>query len=262
MPFDFLDASIGTLMNAVPDDMYKEAQQSFIDEQWDNTSAKTPENGGEILEQAGIGSSEYQSIEAWVKPTVADTSTGFKDTKDFLKLIFKDINKKSIRGLYYQFDNNWWLVHSYNEFTGLPQDVGIRRCNNALRIMDGDKVFSAPCIVEYNMQSPSARVSSYLLTPNNHAIVMVQGNVDTLRLFKLNTRYILGGRPFKLWAYQNTLNPNNDMNYDTLLYLDLYLDEIHDGDDLENQLADNSSVDFSSDNSTQMQENIDKLNGR
>ena len=34
---------------------------------------------------------------------------------------------------------------------------------------------------------------------------MVQGNEDVYRLFKLNTRYILGGRPFKLLSYQNAI---------------------------------------------------------
>ena len=66
---------------------------------------------------------------------------------------------------------------------------------------------------------------------------MVQGNVNTLRLFKTNTRYVLGGRPFKLYGYQNALNLNLTTNYDTLLYLDLYLDELHDGDDLVNGVA-------------------------
>ena len=73
---------------------------------------------------------------------------------------------------------------------------------------------------------------------------MVQGNADTLRLFKTNTRYILGGRVFKLYAYQNALNLNLDIDYDTLLYLDLYLDELHDGDDLVNGVAYNGDYNY------------------
>lgn len=264
MPFDFFESASDTIMNATPNDFYRANQQAFQDEEWTNTSAKTPENGGEILEQQGIGSAEYRAIEAWVKPTVADTSTGLKDTKDFMKLIFRSIDKTSERGLYYKFDNSWWIVHAYTQFAGLPQDVAIRRCNNSLRIIDPatGKVFSAPCVVDYDMQSPNARVTRYLLTPNNHATVMVQGNADTLRLFKLNTRYILGGRPFKLWAYQNALNPNLSTDYDTLLYLDLYLDEEHDGDDIANQLADNSSMDYSGDDDlNKILDNAGKLGG-
>ncbi len=262
MPYNFFNAVNDSIMNPAPNDLYRANAQEFINEQWDNTSAKTPENGGKILEQAEIGSNEYNCIEAWVRPTVAETSTGLKNSGDYIKLIFRNINKRSIRGLYYQFDNNYWIVHDYNEFAGLPQDVGIRRCNNFLRIMDYENnvVFSAPCVVDYNMQAPNARISSYVITPNNHAVVMVQGNVNTIRLFKLNTRYILNGRPFKLFAYQNAINSSLGVGYDTLLYLDLYLDEEHSGDDIENQLADNENIDYSSDDEQKMLENAEKLN--
>ena len=63
------------------------------------------------------------------------------------------------------------------------------------------------------------------------------------RLFKLNTRYILGGRPFKLLSYQNAINAYG-IDKPTLLTLELYLDEAHAGDDIANQLADNSSIDY------------------
>lgn len=166
-----------------------------------------------------------------------------KDPRDYLSFVFRDINHKTTRGLLYSFDNNYWMVHDSGEFDGLPHCCGVRRCNNSMRIKDGDSILSIPCIVDYDMASPSAQVSTYIITPNNHAVVMVQGNADTLRLFKINTRYILGGRPFKLLSYQNAIN-SADIPTPTLLYLDLYLDEAHSGDDIENQLADNSSIDY------------------
>ena len=52
-----------------PNDYYRDLTQEYINSQWDNTSAKTPENGGELLEQNGIGSNEYNPVEAWVAPT-------------------------------------------------------------------------------------------------------------------------------------------------------------------------------------------------
>lgn len=228
-----------------PNNYYRDLTQEYINSQWDNTSAKTPENGGALLEQNGIGSNEYNPVEAWLAPTVATTSTGQKDTIDFLQLIFRDIDHFVVRGLYYKFDSNVWIVHDSGKFDGLPRGVGVRRCNNVMRIKDevNDAIFSAPCVVDYDMQSPSAQVSTPIITPNNHAVVMVQGNEDVYRLFKLNTRYILGGRPFKLLAYQNAINAYGD-NKPTLLILELYLDEAHAGDDIENQLADNSSSDY------------------
>lgn len=115
-----------------------------------------------------------------------------------------------------------------------------------MRIVDPENgsIFSIPCVIDYDMTSPSQQVSSYIITPNNHATVMVQGNQDTLRLFKLNTRYIFGGRPFKLLAYQNALIDDSIATTPTLLYLDLYLDEIHNKDDIENSIAYNGEYSY------------------
>ena len=241
MPIEY-----STIGGATPNDYYRDLAQNFINQSWDNTAAKTPENGGEIKEQAGIGSDEYKIIDAWVKTTVGDVTTGMRDSGDFLKIYFRDIDHVGVRGLYYQFYNSWWICNEFGHFSGIAQDCGLRRCNNVLKIVDPENssVFSAPCVVDYDMSSPSVQVSKYILTPNNHATVMVQGNIDTLRLFKINTRYVLGGRPFKLYGYQNALNLNLTTDYDTLLYLDLYLDEIHDGDDLINGVAYNGDYNY------------------
>lgn len=241
MPIEY-----STIGGATPNDYYRDLAQSFINQSWTNNVAKTPENGGEIKEQAGIGSDEYKIIDAWVKTTVGDVTIGMRDSGDFLKIYFRDIDHEVFRGLYYQFYNSWWICNEFGHFSGIAQDCGLRRCNNVLKIVDPENgsVFSAPCVVDYDMSSPSVQVSRYILTPNNHATVMVQGNVDTLRLFKTNTRYVLGGRPFKLYGYQNALNLNLTTDYDTLLYLDLYLDEIHDGDDLVNGVAYNGDYSY------------------
>lgn len=229
-----------------PNDYYCGLAQAFINASWENTAAKTPENGGEIFEQDEIGSKDYHKIDAWVKTTVGDVTSGLRNSGDFLKVYFRDIEHIVPRGLYYKFFNSWWICNDFGHFSGIAQDCGLRRCNNALKIIDPENgsVFGVPCVVDYDMSSPSNQVSRYIITPNNHATVMVQGNDDTLRLFKTNTRYILGGRAFKLYAYQNALNLNLDTNYDTLLYLDLYLDELHDGDDLVNGVAYNGDYNY------------------
>lgn len=240
---NYVDAGVGI----TTDSAYRDLTQAFIDQQWDNTSAKTPENGGVLTEQSGFGSDVYNEIEAWLSPIVADTSTGLKYPEDFLKLIFKDIDHTVQRGLMYQYNNEHWIAYSYASFDGLPQSVGIRRCNNNLRIIDPNNgsIFSIPCVVDYDMLAPTPQVSRYIITPNSHAVVMVQGNYDTRRLFKLNTRYILGGRPFKLYAYQNAINYSSTDDGTTLLYLDLYLDEVHAKDNIENQIAYNGDYDYS-----------------
>lgn len=241
MPIEY-----STIGGATPNDYYRDLAQSFINQSWTNNVAKTPENGGEIKEQTEIGSDEYKIIDAWVKTTVGDVTTGMRDSGDFIKIYFRDIDHVGVRGLYYQFYNSWWICNEFGHFSGIAQDCGLRRCNNVLKIVEPENgsVFSVPCVVDYDMSSPSAQVSRYIITPNNHATVMVQGNVNTLRLFKTNTRYVLSGRPFKLYGYQNALNLNLTTDYDTLLYLDLYLDEIHDGDDLINGVAYNGDYNY------------------
>ena len=242
MALRFFNNIIANKIDTIPNTIYRDLQQEFINMQWDNTTALYT-----VQEEEEIGSSIYNDLEVWLVPTVSDTSTGLKDVRDFNKLIFKDINHKVTRGLMYQFDNCYWIVHSYSEYDGVVQDCGIRRCNNVLKIIDplNGGVFSIPCVVDYDMAASTVKVTKYILTPNNHAVIMVQGNEDTLRLFKTNTRYMLSGRPFKLYGYQNAVGYDMDNPYSTLLYLDLYLDEFRDGDNLEEGIAENGKYNYS-----------------
>lgn len=240
LPYFENDLSSGYLQD--PNNYFRGLQQAAIDGLFDCTSAKHT-----IQEQDGIGSTTYHNIDVWLDYVVGTTSTGFKNGIDFTKLMFQSIDHETIQGLYYIFDDNYHLGYFTNIYDGLEKTFAVRKCNNAMKIVDpkNGAVFSIPCVIEYDMTSPSQQVTSYVITPNNHASVMVQGNEDTLRLFKLNTRYIFNGRPFKLLAYQNALYYDLNHQYPTLLYLDLYLDEIHDKDDIENSVAYNGEYDYS-----------------
>lgn len=224
-----------------PNDYFRDLQQAAIDNLFDCTSARYT-----VQEQDAIGASNYHDIDVWLDYIVGTTSSGVKNGNDFTQLMFQDIDHETIQGLYYIFDNNYHISYFYNKYDGLEKALAVRRCNNAMRIVDPENgsIFSIPCVIDYDMTSPSQQVSSYIITPNNHAVVMVQGNEDTLRLFKLNTRYMFNGRPFKLLAYQNALLQDLLNQKPTLLYLDLYLDEIHDKDDIENGLAYNGEYDY------------------
>lgn len=239
LPFYENGIKYGTITS--PNDKIRDLQQASIDSLWDCTSAMYT-----IQQQSDFGSDVYTDIEVWIDYVVGLGSRGTTNGDDFRQLLFRDINYQVKRGLYYQFDDNYWITYFSDEYSSLSKDAGVRRCNNVMRIVDPENgsIFSIPCVIDYDMTSPSQQVSTYIITPNNHATVMVQGNVDTLRLFKLNTRYIFGGRPFKLLAYQNALIDQSIAPTPTLLYLDLYLDEIHAEDDIENQLADNGSYQY------------------
>lgn len=222
-----------------PNMEYREMLQSYVNDQWDNTTALQ-----NLEEQNEIGSNEYSVVEAMIANLTDLTSTGLKTSQDFMRVFFRDFGHKIIRGRYYKFNSNYWIIDDVSIYEGVAPLIVLRKCNNSLRMVDpkNGNVFSAPCVVDYDMTSPMAQISRYVITPNNHATIIVQANADTMRLFKLNTRFILGGRPFKLLSYQNTLLDNLDNQVPTIMYLDLYLDELHSGDDLENRVADNGSV--------------------
>ena len=183
-----------------------------------------------------------------------------KNGEDYRQLVFKEIDKPCLRGIYYQFENNWWITDFVNPSQGLVSDIVVRRCNNVLRMIDPDNgsIFTIPCVIDYDMTSPNVQVSSHIITPNNHAIVFVQANEDTMRLFKLNTRFLLGGRPFKLNAFQNALLQETLNSAPTVLYLDLYLDELHAKDNQEQQIAYNGDFVY---NITIDSNNLELANG-
>lgn len=241
MAFTFFENGLANGAIQTPNDYFRDQQQAAIDQNWDCTSAKYT-----IKQQEDFGSKVYNDIEVWIDYVVGLGSRGTTNGDDFRQLIFRDIDYQVKRGLYYYFDDNYWIVYFNDDCSSLSKDAGVRRCNNVMRIVDPENgsIFSIPCVIDYDMTSPSQQVSSYIITPNNHAVVMVQGNADTLRLFKLNTRYMFGGRPFKLLAYQNALIDNSISSTPTLLYLDLYLDELHANDSIENQLADNGQYQY------------------
>ena len=228
-------------MNPQPNEGYRELQQAVQDDQWENTSARFT-----ILEQDGIGSSVYNEVEAWLNYVVGQGSTGMKNGEDFVQLAFRSIEHPRIRGRYYKFDNNIWLTYFTDEHDSLSRTVAVRRCNNARRWINPDNgaVETVPCVVDYDMSSPAIQVTQSILTPNNHAVVMIQGNDLTNAQLKTNMRFILGGRPFKLYGYQNSLLEDLTATESTLLYLDLYLDEIQANDDLARSIAFNGHFNY------------------
>lgn len=234
MPLDFYGERVDTSVGCMPNQYYREMEQAHIDHNWDNTSAKV-----EVNEEVSLGSFQFSPVEVWMDYVVGMTSTGLKNGDDFRKLLFRDIDHPIVRGRYYQFEDNYWIGDFTDEKSGLAKSMSVRRCNNYLRIIDPEngKINVMPCVVDYDMTSPSVNITQSIITPNNHAIVMVQGNATTYRLYKTNKRFILGGRPFKLNAFQNAIEPTMSDKIPTLLYLDLYLDEIHSQDDIVGGIA-------------------------
>lgn len=228
-------------MCMTPNDAYRGTQQAFIDDQWENTAVETV-----VEEQDYIGADTFHKIHVWMSKVIGTTTTFMKNGTDYRSLMYKELDYFPERGTYFKYDNNYWISDFVNPSDGVVGNNTIRRCTNFLRIVDPENgsIFTAPCVLDYDMTSPSVQVSNTIITPNNHAIVIVQANSDTMRLFTYNKRFIIGGRAFKLTAYQNALMANVEGKEPTILYLDLSLDELHDGDDLVNQVANNGTYDY------------------
>ena len=228
-------------MCMAPNDAYRGTQQAFIDDQWENTAVETV-----VEEQDYIGADTFHKIHVWMSKVIGTTTTFMKNGTDYRSLMYKELDYFPERGTYFKYDNNYWISDFVNPSDGVVGGNTIRRCTNFLRIVDPENgsIFTAPCVLDYDMTSPSVQVSNAIITPNNHAIVIVQANSDTMRLFTYNKRFIIGGRAFKLIAYQNALMANVEDKEPTILYLDLSLDELHDGDDLVNQVANNGVYDY------------------
>ena len=246
MSLGFFKNIVDNSISQQPHEYYNDLEQAFIHDQWDNTNVRLSILEQDMDEQNEFPTFTFHETEAWQNYVVGQTSTGMKNGSDFCQLTFESLQHPCIRGRYYKFEDNYWIGDFTDAHDGTVRGMTVRRCNNFMRIIDpqNGSIFSVPCVIDYDMSSPSVQVSHYIITPNNHATVMVQANPDTLRLFKINSRFILGGRPFKLYAYQNAILDDLGSPMPTLLYLDLYLDEIHAHDDLVNQLADNGEYDY------------------
>lgn len=69
----FFNNIVDNEIDTNPNKIYRDLQQEFINIQWDNTSALYT-----VQEQEDIGINDYNDLDVWLVPTVADTSTGLK----------------------------------------------------------------------------------------------------------------------------------------------------------------------------------------
>lgn len=230
-----------------PNSKYRNDIQALVNSQWDNTTVQY-----DVGEETEIGSFEFNPIAVYINHVVEETSTGRKNGDDFRKLIFKDIiqengsSDRNTRGLLYQFDDNFWITTFTDNYNSVSEAVVVRRCNNLAKYVDentGD-IISIPCILDYTPTSPSPKYMEDIVTPDNHVVMIVQGNKETIK-WKQNKRFIFNGRPFKITGYNNYMQ-NSYIDQDTtILYIDLYLDEIQPSDDIENNVANRYEHTFS-----------------
>lgn len=231
-----------------PNIWYREIEQAFIDANWDNTTTLRTIQEQDIKDNQTDYYEDFtfSEIDAWVNSVVGQSSTGSKTGRDFVQLIFQDINHPKLEGRYYIVEGQYYISYFDNRVIDLDANLSVRRCNSWMKIVDPENgsIYQIPCVVDYDMSAPSNKVTNDIITPNNHAVVKVQQNAKTDRLFTTNKRFIFGGRPFKITGMQNATNQFINNPVSSLMEIDLFLDEIWDKDNLFDGVADNGTYDY------------------
>lgn len=225
-----------------PNQQWREEQQAFIDEMFDNSTVMR----NDVFEEGYPFDFNFvNNPECWVG-TVLDVTTGIvKDSDDYRSLYFKNINNESGRGRYFKWADNYWIV--YETTTHELETIStcnIRRCNNWLKwLTDKGEVIQYPCVLEGELTSANAQVAKTITQANSHINVIVQGNKDTLSLVK-NSRVMFNHSVYKFYAINNYMQVDYIDDNTPLLFMDFYLDMEIDEDNVAENLADDLRKDF------------------
>lgn len=223
-----------------PNDAWRNLQQATITSLFEDTTIKRT-----ILEEKVPFNQEYQEIEAWVGTVTDSTTNTEKDSNDYRSLYFEDCTHDVGRGLYYQYDNNYWLVYDSSTDLESISNVKIRRCNNRLKWIDKNsgELLDYPCIIEYTLSATQPNVTADITTIGGRVSIIVQGNEKT-RKIKKNTRFIFGEQAYKFNNWNNYMMSDYDAKTATLLFMDFTVDNVQPTDDLENGIADSTEYKY------------------
>ena len=117
LPFEWYEIAIRNgLSTNNPDSWYRNLEQAFIDANWDNTTSlrTIKEQDIQINQYDYYEYFTFSDIEAWLATVVGQTSTGSKTGRDFIKLIFRDINHIKLEGRYYIINDEYYLSYFDN----------------------------------------------------------------------------------------------------------------------------------------------------
>ena len=108
-----------------------------------------------------------------------------KNSDDYRSLYFKNLDHDAPRGRYYKWNDNYWLVYETSTDLETISTCNIRRCNNWLKwITSKGEVLQYPCVIEGTLSSANAQVAKTITQANSHIDIIVQGNKDTLEIYK------------------------------------------------------------------------------
>lgn len=241
MPFPFMSSSINSGMSTDADTYWRNLQQGMQDTAWDNTTQRQA-----VYEETYNGTGVFDPVDAWATPIVGISGTNYyKYPDNSMKFLFRSVNHDTQVGRYYEYGTREdgspqkWIAYFVGHEHNVQKYIAAAYCDNVLRMVDSadrTRVIEYPCHINNEATAGSPTITSYVITPNNKLNVVVQSNLETRANFKLNTRFIISDRCFKIVAMQNAHNEWFS-NKSGILYLSLALDEIHDKDDFVNGIA-------------------------
>ena len=242
MPYTYKYVPSGSAIDWTAKESYRNLLQEDLNQMFYEAS-----NVYEIEEETVFGSGVYQKVDVRVNGVV-DTQTGERQSDDFRKLTFKEIDHSVDLGRQYKFSENTWIAITVDKIGTFSTSTNIRRCNNTLRWIDTQGAYhSLPCSIGYLIKENRdySTAGSQMVVPSGMIEVLIQGNPET-RTLKPNQRFLFGSQG--QWvAYRiegggfNNFNNTETLNNNSagLMRLSLAVDFINEEtDDLVNGVAD------------------------
>lgn len=230
------------LQNAkTPNQDWRNLQQEFVSEMFENTTILRTD----LYEEGLPFDFDFKSNpECWVG-TVIDVTTGLtKSADDYRSLYFKNLEHDAPRGRYYKWNDNYWIVYETTTDLETIATCNIRRCNNWLKwLNDKGEVIQYPCVIENTLTSANAQVAKVITQANSHIDIIVQGNEETLKIYK-NLRIMVNGIPYRFYSINNYMQKDYVNKETPMLFMDFYLDMLIDEDNVEDNLADDYRADY------------------
>lgn len=234
MPLEYYNNYLKNIAKT-PNESWREQHQQTITSQFDDTTL-LEYNVKQETEQRDF---TFEPIERCWVGTVGDGLTNStKDFDDFREIYFEDCEHNVKRGTLFDYDDNYWLCYETPTRLEAYSHCKIRRCNNWLKWVDLDTgiLYEHPCVVDYTLSSANAQTSKTINQANSHIDIMVQGNVDTLKIAK-NRRFILNSVPYRFYAINNYMQNNYVDKNTPLLFMDFFLDMLNPEDNEEENIA-------------------------
>lgn len=246
-------------MAQTPNDRYRADMQAFMNDSWMNTTLLE-----KIIVEDKPRTFKYfddNIVEVAIDSIAEITTNTSKIEGDYISVTFKDCLYEYNRGsLFYRCsDKSYYLVYQGTDKHRTISKCKAIKCNNTLKWIDDKtkKIIEYPCSMGYDMSSTTSADVKAISVVNGRLTILVFGNEDTRNLH-LNQRFIISGVPYRINAIKN-YEQNNFLDKDVNL-LSLYMEKtsIEQDDDIENNLANGLSYDYSV---VVDQNRIEQLNG-